>query len=85
VIERGDEQPGRRDARHARHTHRHRFSGRRRHRQIEKVAYGLEKHRSVLLYEYTVSSLNRDSLAKLAELLASREEIASFHILPSDE
>ncbi len=52
---------------------------------IEEVAYGLEKHRSVLDYEYTVSSLNRDSLAKLAELLASREEIASFHISPSHD
>lgn len=52
---------------------------------IEEVAFGLEQHRAVLDYEYTVSSLNPDSLARLAELLASRVEIAGFHISPSHD
>lgn len=52
---------------------------------IEEVAYGLEKHRSLLDYEYTVSSLKPESLALLADLLANQTEVASFHISPSHD
>ena len=53
--------------------------------RIAEVAYGLEKNRSILDYEYTVSSLKSESLAVLAELLARRGEIISFHISPSHD
>jgi putative Mg2+ transporter-C (MgtC) family protein len=53
--------------------------------RIAETAYGLEKNRSVLDYEYTVSGLDAESLAVLAELLASRPEVVSFHISPSHD
>jgi putative Mg2+ transporter-C (MgtC) family protein len=53
--------------------------------RIAEVAYGMEKNRSILDYEYTVSSLKPESLAVLADLLASRAEVISFHISPSHE
>jgi putative Mg2+ transporter-C (MgtC) family protein len=51
--------------------------------RIEEISYGLEKNRSVLDYEYTVSTLKSENLAALADLLASRADIVSFHISPS--
>jgi putative Mg2+ transporter-C (MgtC) family protein len=48
--------------------------------RIEEVSYGLEKNRSILDYEYTVSSLEA-----LADLLAGHAEVVSFHISPSHD
>jgi putative Mg2+ transporter-C (MgtC) family protein len=53
--------------------------------RIEEVSYGLEKNRSVLEYEYTVSSLHAESLAVLAALLSNHEAVISFHIAPSHD
>jgi len=52
---------------------------------IEQVSYGLEKHRPILDYEYTVSTLDADNLGALADVLASRPEIAHFYISPSND
>lgn len=52
---------------------------------IEEVSYGLEKNRSVLDYEYTVSCWNADGFALLADLLAGRAEVMSFRIAPSHD
>jgi putative Mg2+ transporter-C (MgtC) family protein len=52
---------------------------------IAEIAYGLEKNNSILDYEYTVSSLKSESLAVLADLLASRAEVIHFHISPSHD
>lgn len=52
---------------------------------IKEVAYGLEKDRAVLDYEYTVASLKPENLALLADLLAQQPEVASFTILPSHD
>jgi putative Mg2+ transporter-C (MgtC) family protein len=53
--------------------------------RIAETAYGLEKNRSILDYEYTVSGLDAESPAVLAALLASRPEVVSFHISPSHD
>ena len=53
--------------------------------RIEEVSYGLEKNRSILDYEYTVSSLKPQSLEMLADLLTSHTEVVSFHISPSHD
>lgn len=53
--------------------------------RVEEVSYGLEKHRSILDYEYTVSSLKPESLEQLADLLVNRAEVVSFRIAPSHD
>jgi putative Mg2+ transporter-C (MgtC) family protein len=53
--------------------------------RIEEVSYGLERNRSILDYEYTVSSLKPESLEALADLLAGHAEVVSFHISPSHD
>ena len=53
--------------------------------RIEEVAYGLEKNRSVLDYEYVVSTLKPENLALLAELLTLQTAVTRFHISPSHD
>ena len=53
--------------------------------RIEQGSYGLEKNRSILDYEYTVSGLDARSPAVLADLLANCPAVMSFHISPSHD
>jgi putative Mg2+ transporter-C (MgtC) family protein len=53
--------------------------------RIVEVAYGLEKNRAILDYEYTISFLKSESLAALADVLASHAQVVSFQISPSHD